>query len=227
LEIPGWASSGAGKLATQYTRFMYRHSIFVTDIFKQAAHGNVRPAARFLAATVTAIPALAEILFPIREAIREEAKQLFSEDDWDQKKVWEEATGNENSWDEEVQWEHVLRNKRIPWSHPLKRMLQNLSLWGGIGIFQMAIEKGATGGSIFERGGKAIMGPVPTNVAEGIGAATGDAQNVVEDLDEEETPGRRTARWATQQIPIVGFPAAKRFFPPSGATPSRQRRRRR
>jgi len=227
LEIPGWASSGAGKLATQYTRFMYRHSIFVTDIFKQAAHGNVRPAARFLAAMGTAIPAMAEIIFPIREGIREEVKQLFSEDDWDQKKVWEEAIGNENSWDEEVQWEHVLRNKRIPWSHPLKRMLQNLSLWGGIGIFQMAIEKGATGGSIFERGGKAIAGPVVTNVAEAIGSATGDVQNIAEDVDEDEIPGKRTAKWATQQIPIVGFPAAKRAFPPTGAAPSRQRRRRR
>jgi len=212
MELPGWTSSTSGKLATQYTRFMYRHSLFVRDIFTQARQGNIRPLARLLTVAPVAITGFSEVLFPIREGLREIIRQKVSDEDLDMDQVIGSATGDENLWDEEVQWYHILRNKRIPWTHPLKRSLQNVSMWGGIGVFQMAIERilGASGSPI-EVGTKALSGPVAGNIAEGVGSLIKDVNRLPEDVEWQETPGRNTTRWGAQQIPIAGYPIARRL----------------
>lgn len=211
MELPGWTSSTAGKLATQYTRFMYRHSLFLRDIFTSAAKGNVRPLARFLTVAPLVVNGMAELLYPIREGLREAIKQGVNQE-YDPERIAAEAKGDESTWDDEIQWYHVLRNKRIPWTHPLKRALQNASMWGGIGVFQMALERimGASGSPV-EVGTKALAGPVAGNVYEGAGALIKDINRLPEDYEWDQFPFRNTRRWGVQQIPIMGYPAAKKM----------------
>jgi hypothetical protein len=212
MELPGWASSTTGKLATQYMRFMYRHALFVRDIFDQAGKGNVRPLVRFLTVAPTVITGMAEVLYPVREGIREAIREGVEGEDIDAERITQEALGDEMAWDDEIKWYHVLRNKRIPWTHPLKRALQNLSMWGGIGVFQVALERilGATGSPI-EVGAKAITGAVPGNVIEGVGSIIKDVNRLPEDIEWDQVPFRNTRRWGVQQAPIVGYPAARRM----------------
>jgi hypothetical protein len=221
LEVPGWASSGYGKLATQYTRFMYRHSLFVSGLFKDAAQGNVVPLARFLVAAGTVIPGMAEALYPLREGLRTTIKQGVS-GEFDPEKIKEEALGDPHAWNTEVGWTDVLRNRRIPWDHPLKRYLQNLTLWGGLGVFQIAVERASRGGGAFERGARGLVGPVPANVYEGVGAVPADIDRALHG----EWP-RYTPRWVLQQVPVAGYPLASEAFPPVGAWSRRRPRRRR
>jgi len=213
MELPGWTSSTAGKLSTQYTRFMYRHSLFIRDIFGQAAKGNVRPLARFLTVAPVVITGMAEVLYPIREGLREALREGITKDeDIELQKVKDVAFGDESTWEDEIQWMHVLRNKRIPWSHPLKHALQNISMWGGIGVFQMAAERvlGATGSPI-EVGAKALTGPVPGNLIEATGSVIKDVNRLPQDVEWDETPFPNTRRWGAQQIPIAGYPIARRM----------------
>lgn len=211
-ELPGWASSTPGKLATQYTRFMYRHSLFVKDIFAQAGKGNVRPLARLLTVAPVMIPAMAEVLYPIREGLRELARQGVAGEGLDLQRVAGEALGDENLWDEEIQWYHILRNKRIPLTHPLMRALQNTTMWGGIGIFQLALERAmGSSGSPLEAGAKAFAGPVPINMFEAAGSVMKDLGNVKEDVEWGQPPGKYTRRWGARQIPFIGYPLARRM----------------
>ncbi len=221
LEVPGWASSGYGKLATQYCRFMYRHSVFVSGLFRDAAQGNVVPLARFLVAAGTIIPGMAEALYPVREGIRNVIKQGVS-GEFDTEKLKEESIGDPRAWNTEVGWADVLRNRRIPWNHPLKRYLQNLTLWGGLGVFQIMIERASRGGGAFERGARAMVGPVPANVYEGVGTIPPDIRRAAEG----EWP-RYVPRWILQQVPIAGYPLAEEAFPPVTAWSRHRPRRRR
>lgn len=212
MEIPGWTSSTAGKLSTQYTRYMYRHSLFVRDIFTDAAKGNVRPLARLLTAAPLIITGMAEVLYPIREGLREILRQGVEGEGMDMDTIASEALGDENVWDEEILWYHVLRSKRIPWSHPLKRALQNISMWGGIGVFQMALEKIlGVSGSPLEAGAKALAGPVPSNVMEASGSLIKDIGTLGEDVEWGAPPLKHTRTWGARQIPLAGYPIARRM----------------
>jgi hypothetical protein len=213
LEVPGWTSSTAGKLATQYTRFMYRHAIFVTDMFREAGRGNVVPLARFLAVLPTVIPAMAEVIYPLRESIRELTRQTIEEPEYNAEDLKSAAFGDESTWEDEIKWKDVLRNKRIPMSHPLKRGLQNATLWGGAGIFQLLLERALQDrGGVVETGTKTLSGPVVGNAYELLGSAIKDINALPEELEyETHTPGRFTRRWGARQIPIGGYPLARKM----------------
>ena len=222
MESPGWFSSPAGKLGSQYTRFMYRHSIMIGNLFKEAAQGNVLPLTRFLTVSMPIIQGASEVLIPLREGLREAIKQSFSEDPYDIDKIKWEALGDENAWDDEVTWGAILRNKRIPMSHPLKRALQNFTMYGGIGLYQMMIERIFRGGSIEEKGAQ-WLGPVIGTGMEAVGSIAAD----IERATEGELP-RHTPRVGLQQIPVGGYQAANRLFPPEeqGRGTRGERRRR-
>lgn len=50
-DLPGWADSPGGKLVSQFRTFSYKQGSFVSnEIIKPAAHGDLKPLARFLAA---------------------------------------------------------------------------------------------------------------------------------------------------------------------------------
>ena len=222
MEVPGWFSSPAGKLGSQYTRFMYRHSIMIGNLFKEAAQGNVLPLTRFLTVSMPIIQGASEFLIPLREGLREAIKQSFGEDPYDLEKIKWEALGDENAWDDEVTWGAILRNKRIPMSHPYKRALQNFAMYGGIGLYQMIVERIFRGGSIEEKGAQ-WLGPVIGTGMEAVGSIAAD----VERATEGEWP-RHTPRVGLQQIPVGGYQAANRLFPPEeqGRGTRGERRRR-
>lgn len=216
LEVPGWTSSTTGKLATQYTRFMYRHTLFVKEIFSQAAHGNVRPLARFLAVAPLIIQPMAEGLYAIREGLREAAGQVVT-GEFDPKQIWKKAIGEEpTGWGDEIEWQDILKNKRIPMSHPLYRALQNMTLWGGVGVLQMIMERSIQGGSAVEKGVGMLAGPVPSTVLQAAGTISQDINAGIAPSDPwkpKQWPGRRTSKLATQQLPVVGHRVARKIFP--------------
>ena len=216
LEVPGWTSSTTGKLATQYTRFMYRHTLFVKEVFSQAAHGNVRPLARFLAVAPLVIQPMAEGLYAIREGLREAAGQAVT-GEADPKQIWKKAIGEEpTGWNDEIEWQDILKNKRIPISHPLYRALQNMTLWGGVGVLQMIVERTLQGGSAVEKGVSLLAGPVPSTILQGAGTISQDINAGIAPSDPwkpKQWPGRKTAKLTTQQLPVVGHRVAKKIFP--------------
>ncbi len=201
LEVPGWSSSPGGKIATQYTRFMYAHTRFVKDIFKQAAEGNARPAARFLMMLPTIIPVAGEVLSDIRAGLRSVITDTATGQlDEDSKERAEKAIAGKS----EVEWMDILRNKRISWSHPLKRALQNIAMWGGLGILQVIVERASQPGTNLEKGSRYILGPVGTNASKGLGAASKDATEGTVD---------ETEKWAVEQVPMIGYDLRKELFP--------------
>ena len=208
IEVPGWASSTGGKLGTQYMRFMYRHSIMVTELFSEAAKGNIKPLARFLTVAPAAITGMAEVLMPIREGLRDLIKQSFQEGDYDLDQTTKAAFGSDKDWDEEAEWIDIFRNKRIPWSHPLYRSLQNMAMWGGIGVYQMMTERIFRGYSATTRGMQ-WLGPVVGTAVEGLGAASMDVERATEGKWPEAFP-----KWALEQLPVGGYTARKTLFSP-------------
>lgn len=50
MDLPGWVASPGGKLVAQFRTFSYKQSGFLwNEVIKEAANGNVKPMARFLA----------------------------------------------------------------------------------------------------------------------------------------------------------------------------------
>ena len=198
--LPQWATTDWGKMLFQYKNFMYRHGMFVKDMFKDAAKGNVRPLARFLGAGAFA----GEVIADIRETLK--GRPL----DPDEK---------DTPWDDS-QWEENLlaatRNRRISWSHPAMRLLQNYSMLGGAGIMQSYLEGAASPTKTLA---KVALGPVASNVEDLLTRTS-------------KQGSRGVAQWAEQQIPVYGYDIQKATIPdvsaPSeGGGPTRIHQRRR
>lgn len=112
MDMPAWASTPGGKLASQYSSFMYQQTRFITDLFKDPVK-NAKPIARYLVGAQI----LGELIGDVRAALKD--------DD-----VWGE---------DEDEWAAILKNKRV--SNPIMRALQNLSLVGGAGAVQVLMER--------------------------------------------------------------------------------------
>lgn len=144
---PQWANTDLGKMMWQYKGFMYQHGLFVKDLFKTAASGNVKPLARFLATGAV----LGEGIADVRELIKgrplnpSERDQPWDEDTWDQNLL------------------AIVRNKRIGWGHPGLRLLQNYAMLGGAGILQAYMEASAGRGRTLA---KVVGGPVAANIED-------------------------------------------------------------
>lgn len=115
LDMPNWASTPGGKLASQYSTFMYQQTRFIHDLFKDPK-ANAKPIARFLVGAQI----LGEMIGDIRASLK-------GDDIWG---------------DDEDEWIAILKNKRVP--NPAMRALQNLSLVGGAGAVQVLMERFAS-----------------------------------------------------------------------------------
>jgi len=174
LDLPLWTHSPLGKLAFQYSSFAYAHGRFVADMFKHPVK-NFGQIMRFAAIGALAGEGVADL--------REILKSLIpgkDEDDEILRRMLEAAAGDESfddkSWLKKLQ--AATRNKRIPITSPGWRVIQNLSMVGGVGIFQNILEKAASG-----RFAELPIGPAGGLVVDTAKALHGDVEKGVEKGD--------------------------------------------
>lgn len=201
LEIPGWTSSSYGKLAIQYSRFQYRHSLFVRDLFKEARQGNWRPLSRAVIAMGTTMQGMGELLSTTKAGLKEAANQA-SDGKFEPRKIWETAVGKPKQGKDETEWTDIFSNKKIPWNHPAYRALQNVMTWGGAGLFQAMIERAFRGRDPYRATTGMLLGPVGSSAAD-LSAA------LISSLKKRDW--RPMAKVVTQKIPIMGYPLARKI----------------
>jgi len=189
LDMPLWSHSPLGKLASQYQSFAYAHAKFLTDAFKHPIK-NFGQIVRFGALGLLAGEGVGDL--------REILKSLFpgkDEEDDLYKRMLVAATGkgdfDSKGWLEKLK--AVTRSKRIPISSPGWRTLQNLSMVGGVGIFQNILEKIASGK--YEN----LLGP-----SVGMASEFGQAlhSDVSKSIKESSPTLRKTGRFALSNLPI-------------------------
>lgn len=185
LDLPLWSTSPMGKLLTQYTTFMYRHTHFVKDLFRDAFKGNVKPLAAFLATGVL----MGEGINDLRAVLKGRGLNI---------------EGNET----EKDWENVLRNNRITAKRPLARALQNLATIGGVGIFQALIER-ASSRDFPEN----MLGPVIGTTIQGLKSIKEGVGNVIENKKDIGESLRPLGKFALEQVPGYGYDLSSKVFP--------------
>lgn len=199
LDMPLWTHSPLGKLASQYTSFAYAHARFMTDAFKHPVR-NFGQIIRFAAMGLL----LGEGVGDLREAIRSIFPGKDEEDEL-LRRMMEAAAGDEafddKDWLKKLQ--AVTRSKRIPTSSPGWRALQNLSMVGGIGIFQSILEKATSGrfwqlpigpaGSLLVDTAENLKGDIQKGVDKDDWRMRGSLKNLVSNLPLPLVSGRKIA----------------------------------
>jgi len=191
-DLPGWADSPGGKLVSQFRTFSYAQSKFVSnEILKPAfKNGDFKPLARFMAA------------LPVGYALYETRRAIDG------------RPGEDNG--------AAINTKEA---------LAAASKIGGFGlIFDMYQGLNPVGSKYIPTDRRVSMsagtvfGPTAGTVIQGIGAASELSQrkNTPDDLTgklalnnsgEQYTDATPAARFALQQIPIVGTPIKNRVLP--------------
>lgn len=180
LDLPLWSTSPLGRTATMYTSFMYQHTKFMGQMFRHPVD-NAAAIARF--AVVGALAG--EGVGWIRAGLK--GRNPLIDEKFRRK---------------EAEWIETLRNRRIPWSSPAKRLIQNYALLGGVGIFQTYFERlNAPDVTLAGIAG----GPIASNVED---LARGVAQ-------QKKLKGKAKAvgKWGLEQVPIYGYELGEAAFP--------------
>lgn len=112
--VPLWATSPAGRVATQFMHTMYAVTGAVHNTAQRAAQGDLRPLAKYLAAAAVT---------------GELGNDLIAA-----------AKGYGIRGEDPEGWLDVFKSKRISWEHPLQRMAQNV-VFSGLGIYQTIFER--------------------------------------------------------------------------------------
>jgi len=217
LDLPLWASSPLGKMATQYSSFAYAHAKFVSDMFKHPVK-NFGQIARFAAIGLLAGEGVADLREVLKSVIpgKDEEDEVL-------KRMLEAASGDEDFDDKEwlQKLQAATRSKRIPISSPGWRAVQNLSMVGGLGIFQNVLEKAASGkfwqvpigpaGSLLVDTAENLRGDITKGVEKGDWRFRGSLKNLVSNLPAPFVSGRKIAEnlfpvERKGKQPIVKFP---------------------
>ena len=199
LDLPLWSQSPLGKLATQYSSFAYSHARFVHDMFRHPVR-NLGQIARFAGIGLLA----GEVVGDVKEAIRAIVPGK-NEDDDVLRRMLEAVIGDEKF--DEQEWLKKLqlatRSKRIPISSPGWRAIQNLSMVGGLGVFQSVLEKAASGkfwqlpigpaGSLLVDTGEALRGDIEKGVGKGDWSMGGSLKNLLINAPLPLVSGRKLA----------------------------------
>lgn len=166
-DLPLWAHSPYGKLVTQYSSFAYAHARYLVDMFKNPAE-NAGQIARMavmgaiLGEGVSDTKALFNGIVPGQGEDKDLIDRL--------KNAIAGKDKNYRSLITEIQ--DATKSKRISWSSPFGRILQNLSQIGGLGIFQTMMEK--LGGRDPK---EALIGPAGQLATDTFSAARKDVEN--------------------------------------------------
>jgi hypothetical protein len=186
-EIPLWASSEYGKAVFQYSNFAYRYTIFAGEVLRDALKGNVKPLSKLLA--MGAITG--EVVNDIRSFVKGQPLSPKEKD----------TPWNDKKWEENLL--AATKNRRIPWSHPEMRMLQNLATIGGAGVLQTMVERAM----------RMSQQPTAESIVSGIaGPVAGNVTGLTEKTAKQGAKG--AAKWGLEQIPGYGYDIAREVFPP-------------
>lgn len=169
--MPLWAHSPMGRLATQYSAFMYQHGMYVRDLFKHPFRNSGQIArlagmgALILGEGIGDTKAALNAVIPSNQEDQNLIKRMI------------EGVAGDSNFDHKPFFQKLQQattNKRIPASSPAWRALQNFSQIGGIGIFQTLLEK-ATKPADYAT---LPLGPVGKNIADIGQAGYKDIQNI-------------------------------------------------
>lgn len=160
LDQPLWTTSTYGRVATQFTSFMYQHTRFIGNLIKKSKTDNE-------ARKQLALFAASAIL--VGEGVND-IKAYFKGN----------GIKGENPKDMADDMIRVLGNKRH--SHPLWRSVQNIAAAGGAGIFQSLIE------GLMRDKKQLLIGPLGSKVAEGLEAVTETGSRIYRDKPKKLEP---------------------------------------
>lgn len=201
--LPSWAHTTPGRMVWQYSQFAYAHTKFMYEMIKGGPKnsGQIFRMA-LLAATV------GEGIADLRTAIRALVPGDDEEDDLKRRQL-EAWAGDEKLSDKKLseKIKAVMRNDRIPWSSPGWRIMQNMSMIGGAGIFQSILEKAMNAKGPIDLL-KLSVGPAATQAVELFGAGMKDV---------EKGQFREVPKELLKKVPLPFWPGSKianKVYPP-------------